>query len=26
MIGDAPIQKLLAERGFIVERVPLGAR
>jgi len=26
MIGDAPIQKLLAERGFTVERVPLGTR
>jgi hypothetical protein len=26
MIGDAPLQKLLAERGFTIERVPLGGR
>ncbi len=26
MIGDAPLQKLLAERGFKIERVPLGSR
>jgi hypothetical protein len=26
MIGDTPIQKVLAERGFTVERVPLGSR
>ena len=24
MVGDAPLQKLLAERGFTIERVPLG--
>ena len=26
MVGDAPVQKLLAERGFAIERVPLDAR
>jgi hypothetical protein len=26
MVGDAPLQKLLAERGFTIERVPLGGR
>ncbi len=26
MIGDAALQRLLAERGFKIERVPLGAR
>jgi len=26
MVGDAPLQKLLAERGFTIERVPLGSR
>ncbi len=26
MVGDAPLQKLLAERGFTIERVPLGDR
>jgi uncharacterized protein len=25
MVGDAPLQKLLAERGFTIERVPLGS-
>jgi len=26
MVGDAPLQRLLAERGFTIERVPLGGR
>ena len=26
MVGDAPLQKLLAQRGFMVERVPLDTR
>ena len=26
MVGDAPLHKLLAERGFTIERVPLGGR
>jgi len=26
MVGDAALQKLLAERGFTIKRVPLGGR
>jgi len=26
MVGDGALQKLLTERGFTVERVPLGRR
>jgi uncharacterized protein len=26
MVGDAPLQQLLAERGFTIERVRLGDR